>query len=139
MTTVNDVLRLEKEILKLPQVETLTQHEFCNGVYARTLVIPAGTVATGAIHKDESFFLIRSGKVVMTTDGGMAVLPVGYTAVTKPLTKRACLALTDVVMTTFHANPTNEKNPDVIWDMYTVPEHEALELIEKKLIEEAEA
>jgi hypothetical protein len=42
-------------------------------------------------------------------------------SVTKANAKRAGVALTEVEVTTFHANPTNETDPQVIWDMYTVP------------------
>jgi hypothetical protein len=42
-------------------------------------------------------------------------------SVTKPHTKRAGIALTDVEVTTFHANPTNEQNPQWLWDLFTVP------------------
>jgi hypothetical protein len=100
------IYRLEAELLKLPQVEMPVDHDFCNGLYARTMHIPAGTVLTGAVHKDESF----SAKVGP-----------GFMSVTKPHTKRAGVALTDVEVTTFHANPTNETDPKTIWDMYTVP------------------
>jgi mannose-6-phosphate isomerase-like protein (cupin superfamily) len=83
--------------------------------------IPAGTVLTGAVHKDESFFVVRKGHLIVTTDDGSAKVGPGFMSVTKPHTKRAGVALTDVEVTTFHANPTNETDPKTIWDMYTVP------------------
>jgi mannose-6-phosphate isomerase-like protein (cupin superfamily) len=115
------IYRLEAELLKLPQVEMPVDHDFCNGLYARTMHIPAGTVLTGAVHKDESFFVVRKGHLIVTTDDGSANVGPGFMSVTKPHTKRAGVALTDVEVTTFHANPTNETDPKTIWDMYTVP------------------
>jgi quercetin dioxygenase-like cupin family protein len=112
---------LEGELLKHPQVEMPVDHNFCNGLYARTMHIPAGTVLTGAVHKDESFFVVRKGLLVVTTDNGTAQVGAGFMSVTKANTKRAGVALTDVEVTTFHANPTNETDPQAIWDMYTIP------------------
>lgn len=115
------IYRLEAELLKLPQVEMPVEHDFCNGLYARTMRIPAGTVATGAVHKDESFLVVRKGNLIIPTNNGVENVGPGFMSVTKANTKRAVVALTDVEMTTFHANPTNETNPKTIWDMYTVP------------------
>jgi mannose-6-phosphate isomerase-like protein (cupin superfamily) len=115
------IYRLEAELLKLPQVEMPVDHDFCNGLYARTMHIPAGTILTGAVHKDESFFLVRKGHLIVTTDTGTAEVGPGFMSVTPSNTKRAGIAVTDVEVTTFHPNPTNEHDPEVIWNMYTVP------------------
>lgn len=115
------IYRLEAELLKLPQVDMPVEHAFCNGLYARTMHIPAGTIATGAVHKDESFFVVRKGTLIVTTDDGSAQVGPGFMSVTRANTKRAVIALTEVEVTTFHANPTNETDPQAIWDMYTVP------------------
>lgn len=40
---------LESLILQVPQVDLQTKHELSGGVYARTILIPAGTVLTGSI------------------------------------------------------------------------------------------
>lgn len=115
------IYRLEAEILRLPQVEMPVEHAFCNGLYARTMHIPAGTVLTGAVHRDESFFVVRKGILMVTTDEGVARIEAGHMSVTRPETKRAGVALTDVEVTTFHANPDNETEPEALWDKYTVP------------------
>ena len=114
------IYRLEAELLKLPQVDMPVEHNFCNGLYARTMHIPAGTVLTGAVHKNESFFVVRKGTLIVTTDDGTAQVGPGFMSVTKANAKRAGVALTAVEVTTFHPNPTNETDPQVIWDMYTI-------------------
>lgn len=115
------VYRLESALLKLPQVELPVEHDFCAGVYARTMHIPAGTVLTGAVHRHECIFLVRRGLLMVTTDDGPKQLEGGDMFVTPAGTKRAGAALTDVVVTTFHANPTDETDPIELWDMFTVP------------------
>lgn len=115
------IYRLEAELLKLPQVEMPVDHAFCNGLYARTMHIPAGTVLTGAVHKEESFFLVRKGELIVSTDSGPRTLGPGDMSISKIGTKRAGIALTEVEVTTFHANPSNEQDPQVLWDMFTIP------------------
>ncbi len=114
------VYRLEAEILKQPQVHLPIDHQHCAGLYARTMFIPEGTVATGAIHRNESFFVVRHGTLVAHTEAGPVILPPGHMAVTQVGQKRAVVALTDVVVTTFHANPTAETDPDALWALLTV-------------------
>jgi hypothetical protein len=115
------IYRLEAELLKLPQVDMPVDHDFCNGLYARTMHIPAGTVLTGAVHKEESFFLVRKGELIVSTDNGPRTLKAGDMSVSKIGTKRAGIALTEVEVTTFHANPSNEQDPQALWDMFTIP------------------
>jgi len=115
------IYRLESELLKLPQVEMPVVHDFCNGLYARTMHIPAGTVLTGAIHREESFFLVRKGELIVSTDSGSRTIGPGDMSVSKIGTKRAGITLTDVEVTTFHANPTNEQEPQALWDLFTIP------------------
>ncbi|MDK6077940.1 hypothetical protein [Massilia varians] len=116
-----EVYRLESEILKHPQVELPVAHEHCEGVYARSMFIPAGTVATGAVHRGESFFIVRTGTLIVHTPQGPMEYQAGHMSVTRPGDKRAVVAVTDVIVTTFHANPTNEQDPQALWDLFTIP------------------
>lgn len=116
-----DIYRLEAELFKMPQVELPIDHLFCNGIYARTMHIPAGTVLTGAVHRDECIFLVRKGDLIVSTDNGPKTLKAGDMYVSKAGTKRAGMALTDVEVTNFHANPTNEKDPQALWNLFTIP------------------
>lgn len=126
------IYRLEAELLKLPQVEMPVEHAFCADQYARTMHIPAGTALTGAVHRHDCFFVIRKGDLVVTTDDQPKVLHAGDMLVSPAGTKRAGVALTDVVVTTFHANPTNETSPDALWDLFTVPASEARLVVESQ-------
>ena len=120
-TGTDPIYRLEAELLKLPQVSMPVEHAFCAGLYARTMHIPAGTVLTGAIHREESFFLVRKGQLIVSTDNGPRTLAPGDMSVSKIGAKRAGITLTDVEVTTFHANPTNEHEPQALWDLFTIP------------------
>lgn len=130
------IYALEAEILRHEQVDMPVTHDFCEGLYARTMFIPAGTVLTGAIHKEESFFLLRTGILLVTTDDGPKRLLPGHMSVSRKGTKRAGVAVTDCEVTTFHANPTNETDPETLWDMYTEPAPaEMLEAVNHPMLE----
>jgi hypothetical protein len=116
------IYRLEQAIREtLEPVEMPVDNDFCHGIYARTVHIPAGTLLTGAIHKDECFFVVRSGVILITTDTDPVRVESGYMSITKPGTKRVGLALEDTVVTTFHANPEEIREQEKLWDHFTEP------------------
>lgn len=115
------IYRLEAELRKLPPVDCPITEEWCDGLYARTMEIPAGTVATGAVHSKECFLVVRYGEVLLTTDDGAVRLKAGDMVKSRAGTKRAAAAVTDCAVTTFHGNPTNERDPVRLWEMFTLP------------------
>ncbi len=87
-------------------------HEFPPGLYVRTIRIPAGTALTGKLHRHEHPNYLKSGQVeVATESGGHEVLEGPLFMISKGLTKRALICLTDVEWTTIHANPENLTDP----------------------------
>jgi len=115
------IYRLEAELLQLPQVDMPVEHEFCAGLYARTMHIPAGTALTGAVHRHECFFVLRRGRLAVTTPDGVRLLQPGDMFATPAGSKRAGVALDDVVVTTFHPNASEERDPQTLWELFTVP------------------
>lgn len=119
----NSLIRsMAVEILlkEMQQAPHENQHDFCDGIYARTFSCPAGVLLTGAIHKHESFFVLRSGQMIVSTDDGDIIALPGFMCITKSGTKRIVYALTDIQLTTFHANPENLRAPSDLWNAYTV-------------------
>lgn len=130
------IYELEQITKQLPQVEMVTEHAFCSGVYARTLKIPAGVLLTGAMHRDESFFVVRSGHLLVSSGGEAVSVDPGFMTITKPGEKRVGIAVTDCVVTTFHANPDELREPQEIWDNFTIPEpQDLLEALDKLKLE----
>jgi hypothetical protein len=123
MTAISDqcsmrerVERLEAILAQAPQVECITRHHFAPGVYARELTIPAGVIATGAVHKTEHLSIVV-GHCLLTTDDGPVEISGCHTFVSKPGAKRALHAITDTVMTTIH--PTTETDLDKLCELLT--------------------
>ena len=101
----------------LPAVELIHKDHFSQGVYARELHIPAGTVLTGKIHKFQNLNILSQGRmVVFMDDGTTQEVSAPFTVVSPPGTRRAALALTDCVWTTIHG--TEETDVQKIEDHF---------------------
>lgn len=65
---ISDVCALERHVLALPQTPIKTDHVLHGGMYARTILIPAETVLTGALIQVPTMLIIV-GDALVTRDG----------------------------------------------------------------------
>lgn len=97
------VFALEDQVSQMPQVDCPVWNHFAPGLYARKMLIPKGTVLTGAIHKTEHLCII-SGDITVTTDDGVKRITDAHAILSsKPGAKRAGFAHEDTYWTTVHA------------------------------------
>lgn len=114
------------EVLQEIPIDSLTNHAFCDGVYRREFFLPKGATVVSKIHKKENWFLLWSGDVsIASADGTVKRVQAPYMAKTPINTKRVVYAHADSVMYTFHGNPENETDPEVLETQYILPEHKA--------------
>ena len=78
------------------------------GLYAREMLIPAGTLITGRVKKHEHISVIAAGAVTEITEAGRQNVKAPYIMVSQPNTKRIVLAHTDTVWVTIHATKETE-------------------------------
>jgi len=103
-------------------IELDTWHHFADGLVARTILIPAGTILTGAAHKAEHLN-IAAGDITVWTEAGMRRLT-GYPVLPSlPGAKRAGYAHADTWWTTVHVNPTNERDVEALADALVEDAH----------------
>lgn len=82
-------------------------HTWGGGLYLREIVIPQGSLLTGKIHKTEHAVFLMQGRIrVVSEEGGMQELSAPAYFLSAAGTKRAALALSDVVWVTVHATTT---------------------------------
>ena len=80
MPTPEKVAAIEQFALQMPQVDLSTHHLVHAGLCARTILIPAGTLLTGALTNMDNICVV-AGDIEVTTDEGVqritgfAVLP----------------------------------------------------------------
>lgn len=119
------VLALESFVREMPQAQGLvTTHYFADGMYARVLERPAGTLIVGKVHKREHFYIVAKGRVQVVMDDKAMIYEAPSVIVSKPGTKRAVLALEDSMCLTVHR--TNKKNIRKIEKELIEPDEKAL-------------
>lgn len=107
-TAVDAVARFEAEVLKQPQVAIETRHAFHAGMYARTILIPAGVVLTGALIKIATLLIVSGDAVIYTDDGPRRVT--GYRVLLGAAgRKQAFVAIADTHLTMIF--PTTATTP----------------------------
>jgi quercetin dioxygenase-like cupin family protein len=94
--------KLHRQMLSMPQAELQTDHHFSPGMYMRKVFRPAGTLIVGKVHKAPHFFLCAAGEIIAWTEDGMKHLMPGDVVESQPGTKRVTLAVTDAVGITIH-------------------------------------
>lgn len=100
-------------------------HHFAPGLYAREILLPAGTIIVGKIHRHAHVNTISMGRVVVATEFGTTEMAAPCTFVSKPGTKRAVVALEDTIWTTYH--PTDETDLERIEEHVIAPTFEEYE------------
>lgn len=104
------------------------KHSFSDGIYVREITIPAGMLILGKIHKhDHPNFLLKGEVIVITEEGGVEELKAPCSMISKPGTKRALYAKTELVWTTVHLNPTNTQDLEELEEEIIAPTYDAYE------------
>lgn len=96
------VIAFEDLVRQAPQIDIPVRNYFSDGVYAREITIPAGTVLTGKIHKRVNLNFLLKGEMSVLTERGVERLVAPATLVSPPGTKRIAYAHTECVWTTVH-------------------------------------
>lgn len=79
---------LENAIKSHPQVEMDTTHYFLPGAYIRELIIPAGTMLVGRVHKTEHVSIMVEGEMTVVRETGMERICAPFFHIGQPGTKR---------------------------------------------------
>lgn len=122
--TIEQIEKLQSEMVKMPQAELETEHYFSGGMYCRKVFRTAGTLIVGKVHKKAHFFMCAKGEIVAWTENGMKKLVAGDIIESNPGTKRVTLALSDAIGITFHK--TDKTDLDEIEAELIEPEDAAL-------------
>lgn len=124
MFMTDKVRALEKELLKLPQADIVTEHLFMDGIYERKITIPPWTVLTGAEHKLDYCVRLEKGTIAVNTDDGVKVLTAPCEFSAKAGMQRAGRVFgEEVIWVDIYDNPDNCTDILTLEDrLYVVPE-----------------
>jgi hypothetical protein len=98
MPDPESVRQLEDHLIGLPQVDLGTSHVVHGGMYARTVLIPAGTTMTGAMTNADNICVV-CGDITVTTDDGPMRLVGFHVLPAKAGAKRVGVAHADTYWT----------------------------------------
>ena len=62
VATQDKIYEIQDLIKEMPQADVITRHHFSDGMYAREMVMPAGCIVVGALHKTKHLFSVVSGE-----------------------------------------------------------------------------
>lgn len=129
----NQIQEFESDLATLPEAVhgdnevCPLKHSFANGIYMREIRIPQGMVLTGKIHRHAHPNVLLEGEVLVVTEQkGLERLRGPMAMISDGATKRALVALTDVVWLTFH-NVGEERDLKKIEEMVIAPTYHELE------------
>ena len=122
--TLEQIERLQGEMMQMPQAELQTEHYFSGGMYCRKLIRPAGALIVGKVHKKAHFFLCAKGEIIAWSEKGMITLKAGDVIESQPGTKRVTYAVVDSIGITFHV--TDKTDLDEIEAELIEPDETAL-------------
>jgi hypothetical protein len=123
--SLDQIQRLEAAIpyaLPTYDIDKLTTHQFCPGMYARRLDIPKGACIVGKTHSSHNFFLLAVGEMTVSTDAGMVRIKGPFLSASKPGDKRVAYAHEDCITFNFHVNPDDEQDMILLEQRYILPE-----------------
>lgn len=108
-------------------------HRFADGIYAREIIIPAGTLIVGKVHRTRHLNVISQGRIsVWSANEGVRHITAPFSFVAEPGTQRLGFAHEDTVWTTIHG--TSETDLAVLEatlvEPYAIPEADAASIIE---------
>lgn len=128
---------LTDEAFQEHRIEPVTNHYFANGCYVREMIVPAGNVVIGKLHKTPHITVLVQGKITITTENGSQTIEAPLTLVSPPGVKRVGYCHTDVIWHSIHS-VGEERDLDRIEAMLIAPSFDELDGAEPKPeIEEA--
>lgn len=99
---INNVRQLETHILNVPQTNIATDHLFHAGVYARTIMVPAGVILTGALIKIATVLIVNGACIIYIGDEAKELHGYNVFAANSGR-KQAFVAVTDTHLTMIFA------------------------------------
>lgn len=121
-----NIAKLQRMMAEEIQIDCPLTHLFTTGVYARTILIPKGTIIVGKIHKHDHLNFIHSGDVTVSSEYGSEQLKGPLLMVSKAGTKRAVYANDDTIWTTIHANPDDDTDLESLEGKIIAKDYEEL-------------
>ena len=124
LSVKSQIENLQNELLKMPQSDIVTKHNFLPGLYERTIVIPPWTVLTGAEHKTGYKVRLEKGTIAVNVEDTVKILMAPMEFESKPGAQRVGRVFEEeVIWTDVYENPDNCQDLEILEErLFVVPE-----------------
>jgi mannose-6-phosphate isomerase-like protein (cupin superfamily) len=122
LPTREKIQALQESMIPIQCEQPEPRHFFAPGMYLRELVVPAGMLIVGKIHKHEHFLLVLKGRAEVISEFGRMVVEAGHISISPAGVKRVVLALEDTQFVTVHVNKEDSQDLTVIEAEHIEPE-----------------
>ena len=120
VVTQDSIYQLQDIIKELPKADVITRHHFSDGMYAREMVMPPGSIVVGGLHKTKHLFTVVSGECEVSSVHEREKITAPYLGETVPGTKRVIYSETGCTWIGFF--PTNLTDIDELEAAMIEPE-----------------
>jgi len=124
------IVGLGEWMLTLPQLECPLKHYFSKGMYVREIFMPKGALVIGKIHRTEHPNVVSKGRLLVASERDVRMVEAPYLYISQPGIQKVLLILEDTVWSTFHANPSDERDIDKLEAELAAPDYDDPALIE---------
>jgi hypothetical protein len=114
LPTREDIVRLQGAMMSIQCEQPEPEHFFAPGMYLRKLVVPAGMLIVGKIHRHAHFLMVLQGRALVISEFGRDEVTAGHISVSQAGVKRVVLALEDTNFVTVHLNEGDSQDLTVI-------------------------
>lgn len=124
--TREQIQRLQAAMVPIHCEQPEPEHIFHPGWYERRLLVPAGMLIVGKIHRHAHPVGVIRGHALIVSEFGSDEVRTGYWAVSQPGVKRIVVAFEDTLFVTLHRNPSDTHDLAQIEAEHIEPEEFAL-------------
>lgn len=121
--TREQIVQLQSAMLPIQCAQPEPGHHFAPGMYLRELLVPAGMLLVGKIHKHAHFLFVMRGRAHVISEFGRTEVEAGHFSVSPAGVKRVVLAIEDTLFVTVHVNKDNSRDLNVIEAEHIEPEN----------------
>ncbi len=129
LTARQKIMRIQDEVAKLPQEIPEPKHHFAPHLYGREIVLRAGMLIVGKLHRHAHLVTLSCGRVKAVSAFGYEEYKAPRTFTSPVGAKRVILALEDTVLTTYYV--TDETDLDKIEDYVIAKDYSEIPQVER--------
>ena len=114
---------VQDELLKMPQADITTLHNFLPKIYERTMIAPPSCMIVGAAHKTPYRVRLEKGTITVNIGNDVKILTAPCEFDVPAGEQRVGFSHDEVIWVDIYENPDNCTNIDVLEErLYVVPE-----------------